>query len=148
MVKTSFAVLTLLTLGVAIGRFTLQPVARAQTGCSAASLKGSYALSMSGFFYDPDGIQGVYGAAGLAVADGTGGITGTETLNLDGTPARGLQFTGSYTVNNDCTGSLSLKDSQGNAIVNMDLVIAGGGKNVSLVDYDPNVIVNGTATLQ
>ena len=148
MTKAAFAVLSLVTLGILIGRFSVQPVARAQSGCSVASLKGSYSLAISGFFYDADGFQGVYSAAGLAVADGAGGVTGTETVNLDGTPSRGRQFTGTYTVNTDCTGSISLSDKTANVITNMDLVIANGGKDVALVDYDVDLILNGTAKLQ
>jgi len=146
--KNTIAVLVLVTLGVMIGRFTKPPVARAQSGCSAASLKGAYGLAVSGFFYDVNGFQGVYSSGGVAVADGAGGITGTDTLNLDGTPTRGRQFSGTYTVNADCSGSMNLKDSAGNPITNMDMVITNGGKDTLLVDYDPNLILNGTLKMQ
>ena len=148
MTKAALAVLSVLALGVLIGRFTLQPVARAQSGCSVASLKGSYSVAINGFFYDVNGNQGVYASAGLVAADGAGGITGTDTVNIDGTPTRGRQFTGTYTINADCSGSVSFKDSKGNAIGNMDLVVANGGKDVALVDYDVDIILNGTAKLQ
>lgn len=146
--KAALAVLFLLTLGILIGRFTVQPVARAQSGCSVASLKGTYSLAVNGFFYDADGIQGVYSSAGLAVADGAGGVTGTDTVNIDGTPTRGRGFTGTYTVNPDCSGTMNLKDTSGNAITNMDMAIANGGRDAALVDYDPNLILNGAAKLQ
>ena len=148
MTKAAIAVLSLITIGLFIGRFTHQPVARAQNACSVMSLQGSYSLAVNGFFYDLDGLQGVYSSAGLAVADGAGGITGVDTVNIDGTPTRNRQFTGTYTVNANCTGTMNLKDSSGNAISNMDMVIATGGKDVALVDYDPNLILNGTAKLQ
>jgi hypothetical protein len=147
-IRAAIAVVTLLTLGVLIGIFTVQPIVRAQSGCTAASFKGAYALAINGFFYDADGIQGIYTSAGLAVADGIGAISGSDTVNLDGTPTRGRQFSGTYSVNSNCTGTLSLSDAQGNSIVNMDLVIANGGKSVALVDYDANMMLNGTATPQ
>ena len=147
MTKT-LAILALLTLGVLIGRFTAQPIARAQGGCTVANLKGAYGVAVNGFFYDFDGSQGVYSSAGLAVADGNGAITGTDTLNLDGTPTRGRQFTGTYTVNGDCTGTINLKDAKGNAISNMDMVVTNGGKDVVMVEYDANLILNGTAKLE
>jgi hypothetical protein len=146
--KTAMAVLAFLTLGMWIGRITVQPVVRAQGGCTAANLKGSYGLALNGFFYDPDGFQGVYASAGLAVADGNGAITGSDTVNLDGTPTRGRQFTGTYTINSDCTGTTSLKDASGNVIANLDLVITNGGKDVALVDSDTDTILSGTAKLQ
>ncbi len=148
MTKAAIAAGSLLTLGIFIGRFTVPPVARAQSGCSLGSLKGSYSLAVNGFFYDQDGVQGVYGSAGLVVADGAGGITGTDTVNVDGTPTRGRQFTGVYTVNADCSGTMNLKDSSGAAITNMDMAIANGGKDVALADYDANLILNGAAKLQ
>jgi hypothetical protein len=148
-IKTVFAILALVTLGVLIGKFTAQPVARAQGGCTVANLKGAYGLAVNGFFYDPfDGSQGIYSSAGLAIADGNGGITGTDTLNLDGTPTRGRQFTGTYTVNPDCTGTMNLKDAKNVPITNMDMVITNGGKDVVMTDYDTDLILNGTAKLQ
>jgi hypothetical protein len=146
--KTAIALLAFLTFGVWVGRFSTQPVARAQGGCTAANLKGAYGLALNGFFYTPDGFQGVYASAGLAVADGNGGITGTDTVNLDGTPTRGRQFTGTYTINSDCTGTTSLKDTRGNVIANLDLVVTNGGKDVALVDSDTDTILSGSAKLQ
>jgi hypothetical protein len=136
-----------LTIGVLIGRFTIAPVARAQNACSAATLKGPYGLAVNGFFYDADGFQGIYASAGLMVADGAGGLTGTDTVNFDGTPTRARHLTGTYTVNADCTGTMKLADAQGNA-TNMDLVITGSGQNVELVDYDTDLILHGTARPQ
>jgi hypothetical protein len=146
--KMAFATIVLVALGVLAGRFTAQPVARAQSGCATANLKGAYGLAVNGFFYDVDGNQGVYSSAGLAVADGAGGITGTDTLNLDGTPTRGRQFTGTYTVNTDCSGTMNLKDAKGVPITNMDMVVANGGKDVVMVDYDTDMILNGTLKLE
>ena len=148
MLKRTIAVSALVIVTVLVGRFTAQPVVRAQSGCTVGSLKGSYSLAINGFFYDADGFQGVYSSAGLAVADGTGIISGTDTVNLDGTPTRGRQFTGTYNVNSNCTGSMILNDSSGTEILSMDLVVANGGKTVALVDYDTDMILNGTAILQ
>jgi hypothetical protein len=43
---------------------------------------------------------------------------------------------------------MNLRDSSNVAITNFDIVIANGGKDVALVDYDPNLILNGAAKLQ
>ncbi|MCC6390217.1 MAG: hypothetical protein IT167_06420 [Bryobacterales bacterium] len=136
-----FAIPILLAAGAGIWRLTNQPVARAQSGCSAATLQGSYGYVTNGFFYDANGFQGIYAASGRAVFDGTGAITGTESHSMDGVPARGVQFSGTYTVNADCTGSI-------NAGSNIDFVVTNGGKQITLVSYDPDFIVSGTATLQ
>jgi hypothetical protein len=146
--KKTIAVLALLILAGLAGRFTAQRVVKAQSGCTVGSLKGSYSIALNGFFYDADGFQGVYSSAGLAVADGTGAVSGSDTVNFDGAPTRGRQFTGTYTINSNCTGSMILNDSTGAEIVSLDLVVANAGKSVALVDYDANMILNGTATLQ
>lgn len=149
MTKNAPAVFALVVLAILIGRFTIHPpVARAQSGCGVASLKGSYSLAANGFFYYQDGSQGVYGSAGVAALDGNGAITGTDTVNLDGNPTRNRQFTGTYTINSNCTGTMNLVDSQNKPILNMDLVIADGGKEVDLVDYDSGAIITGAAKLQ
>ena len=148
MTKKAIAVFALVALAVLIGNFTVQSVARAQNGCTVANLKRAYGLAINGFFYYQDGTLGVYASAGMANADGNGGISGTDTVNIDGSPTRGRQFNGMYSINNDCAGTVSLKDAQGKAIVNMDLVITNGGKDVALVDYDGDVILNGIAKLQ
>ena len=75
-------------------------------------------------------------------------ITGADTVNLDGVPTRGRQFTGTYTINSDCTGTTSLRDASGNVIANLDLVVTNGGKDVALVDSDTDTILSGTAKLQ
>jgi hypothetical protein len=142
------ALLALVALTALIGTFMVQPVVRAQSGCTVANLKGPYALAINGFFYYNDGSQGVYASAGVAVADGNGAISGTDTVSIDGTPTRGRQFNGTYSINDNCTGTVNLTDAQGKSIVNMDLVIANGGKDVSLVDYDAGAIINGTAKSQ
>ena len=145
---TTIAVLVLVAFGLCLRTFRLAPVARAQNACSVSSLQGTFGLAVDGFFYDVNGFQGVYASAGVAVADGAGGITGTDTVNIDGTPIRGRTFTGTYTVNSDCSGNMVLKDSTGAPVANMDMVVTNGGKNLVLVDYDPNLILHGTAILQ
>jgi hypothetical protein len=146
--KTAIAVSVLVAFGLCLWTFKRAPVARAQNACSVSSLQGTYGLAVDGFFYDVDGFQGVYASAGVAVADGAGGITGTDTVNVDGTPTRGRKFTGTYTVNTDCSGNMVLKDSTGAPLTNMDMVVTNGGKDLVLVDYDPNLILHGTAKLE
>ena len=70
--------------------------------CSNASLKGAYGLSCEGT------IVGVGPVAVVSVltADGKGNSSGAETLSVNGTIVPGVTFTGAYTVNADCTGSL------------------------------------------
>jgi hypothetical protein len=140
------AVAVAIAMGVLIGRFTVQPVVRAQGGCTNATLTGAYAHAMNGFFYYSDGSQGVFAAAARTVADGNGGFTGTETVNFDGTPQKAQAYTGTYTVNSDCTGTASFKDSNGT--VDVAFVITNGGKQAQMVSSAADFIVSGTLNQQ
>src|SRR6266705_422207 len=67
--------------------------------------------------------------------------TNEDVQKRDYTPTRGRQFTGTYSINNDCSGTVNLVDAQGKGIANMDLVISNGGKDVALVGYDTGFIL-------
>jgi hypothetical protein len=70
----------------------------AKSGFSLKSVRGAYATT----------IHGTVDATGTLIADGAGNITGgTETVN-DGTNACVGSITGSYTVNPDGTGTLTV----------------------------------------
>lgn len=72
--------------------------AHPSTGFSLKSLQGTYAATF----------QGAFDATGVVSADGAGNITGgTETVN-DGTNICVGTLTGTYTVNSDGTGTLTL----------------------------------------
>jgi len=120
-------------------------------GFSNSNLSGQYAFSMSG----SDGSTGIvepFVRVGSFIADGKGSITGgTEDITIFQNGSSEFNFTGgSYTVNSDGRGTLSLINSTGTLtfsitltsstagyIVNMptDLQSAGSG---SFVKQSPN----------
>jgi hypothetical protein len=133
-VKT-ITLLLLLTIGGATA-------ASAQSsGCTTASLNGAFGYSLKGSWYDAQYYVYLIGIVGRVVADGNGAITGADSFNFDGTAGK-RQYTGTYTVNDDCTGSLNFKTSDGNNF-NFDFVIYSDGKEASLVETDQNYIVTG-----
>ena len=85
---------------------------------SNASFKGSYVFQMRGF----DALNGnPYRQVGVITADGNGNITaGTDdvtTVGL-GAPAGGTSITGSYSVANDGTGSITLNSTALGTVLN------------------------------
>src|SRR5207249_7697148 len=85
----------------------------------------------SGFFYAPS--LGIFGSAGRFVADGNGGLTGSDSLSIDGGITRGRKYTGTYTVNADCTGSMIFQANSAGGN-NFDIVLTDNGRQVKLVE--------------
>jgi hypothetical protein len=75
--------------------------------CSLAAVAGNYGFTLSGTIILPTG--GVpAGAIGRATLGADGGVSGTEARNVGGSFAN-ERFTGTFTVNPDCTGTTTVK---------------------------------------
>ena len=98
-------VAVLLGWAVAGGVFTTRP-AHAENGYTNLSLKGTFGFTIQGVAGGP-----IVSGYGLLAADGNGGVTGTETLQLPGGMLR-RSFQGSYVVNPDGTGTMTLNFAQ------------------------------------
>src|SRR5262245_42549763 len=96
-------------------------------GCSEASLRGSFGFTSIGTLLAlPPPLAGPFGEIGRQTFNGRGGTAFTATASANGNINR-LTATGTYTVNQDCTGSMTLFVSPINATVNLDFVIDDGG---------------------
>jgi hypothetical protein len=87
----------------------LTPCAKADLDeCSVSTLNGSFGIATSGSIV-AFGPVGLVAEVGVIKFDGAGGVSQTTTLSLNGTivPNRST-ISGSYVVNPDCTGDLSL----------------------------------------
>ena len=119
--------------------FTVVPVVHAQSGCSVATLSGNYGFTFNGFLLDKQKSGGKKAApwvgAGLATFDGAGNAIATWAQSFNGQISTNNSWTGTYSVNADCTGSLT--STNGGA--NMSFAIVGGGAEVLGVDIDHNI---------
>ena len=83
--------------------------------CSNATLTGSYAFNHLGFetrFHPPTGNELPFADVGVLTFDGVGNLSVTTTFVFDG--GGGQPFgpaTGTYTVNSDCTGTITVPDA-------------------------------------
>jgi hypothetical protein len=74
---------------------------------SLASLKGNYTYNLAGMIFGlPPGFN-LYHETGAFVADGNGGLTGIDDF-ASGTKENSNQFTGSYTISGDGTGTMTI----------------------------------------
>jgi len=128
------------------------PVVHAQdqsSGCSLASLNGSYAVDRQGTVVAQ--LPGLPGppaplvAVAVARVNGAGSLFGSSTVNVGGAVLNAVPFTGTYTVQSDCTGTVSVDvPSVGLTIHGAIIVIAGGQRFIG-TETDPFQVIQVTA---
>jgi hypothetical protein len=107
-----------------------------QTGCTLDTIKATYAIHSEGQFLGPGPFPvGPIGEAGMVTLDGKGHLAGQSTLNISG-QSFPTSFTGTYTVNSDCTTIFVVQTGFGT--LNLSGVIVGRtGKEIVQVSTDP-----------
>ena len=75
--------------------------------CSQSRVAGKYGFTLNGVVILPTGAVPI-AAVGKAVLDADGSVSGTEARSVGGSYADET-FTGTYTVNADCTGTTTLQ---------------------------------------
>jgi hypothetical protein len=132
----TIAAITALAVGMA-------PAAKADDkGCSTASLKGTFAYTMTGV-----GKAGPFAEVGTQSFDGRGATTAIATLSQNGNIVQ-VTITGTYTVNPDCTGILTLLVAPFGVTVHNFFVIADGGSEFQAIETEPGVVLTRTARRQ
>ncbi len=116
-----------LTQGAAVSSAQQQDTQQAFPRCSKISLSGGYGFSVNGTTMNLE----QYSLVGRFVADGKGGVTGTTVQAVNGTISRPA-FTGTYTVNADCTGTANLLFDLGGTAP-LEFIIVDDGKTVDII---------------
>jgi hypothetical protein len=76
--------------------------------CGDATLTGRYSFAGHGFAFSPaSNAYAPFAVSGLMTFDGAGGLTDQATANNNGTVISEVN-PGTYTVNEDCTGTLTV----------------------------------------
>jgi len=141
-IGTLVAVAALIGLGATFPGSTLPKVHAQEVdleGCSAATLNGRYGLTFSGYSTNgavPAPINAFIPVAGggLVAFDGKGNLSASETVNLGG-KILSVNLPGTYTVNSDCTGSLTTANAH------LNLVIVRNGREILAVNTDQGHVV-------
>ena len=108
------------------------PAVYASTGCTDATLTGHYAaIQPAGFttLHSTTGREVPWQVVGVFTFDGKGSTSINYTAAVDGVVFTAQAAAGTYTVQSDCTGSLSLTTGDA-AGYNANIVIRGGGAEV------------------
>ena len=124
----------LLTLAAAMTLVVMPSVtaAHAEHGCTNSAVKGSYALIWQGFTGGP-GNHMPWAGAGTVVFDGAGNFSSSWNTSIDGQIYTAQSGAGTYTVNSDCTSSLTFTSGVG-AGLTVSSVLIDGGKEIFAVD--------------
>ncbi len=105
--------------------------------CSLETLKGSYGLDEAGTNVGPP--PQLFVTSGISLYDGNGNLSGSVTVNL-GAPVLAT-FTGTYTVNSDCTysDSVQVMFPFGPTNLNHKGIVVGDGmaREVLVIGTDP-----------
>ena len=105
--------------------------------CSVASLHGGFGFTSSGTLNAlPPPSAGPFGEIGRQTFDGHGNTDGTATLTANGNLRR-VTWQGTYVVNPDCTGFMTLFVSPLGATVNLDFVIDDNGAELRAIATGP-----------
>ena len=141
---------TFIAVAVALGglffanHFSYTRTVHAQSACDASSLAGAYGYGLSGYIYDAQGNLYFAASAGRLVADGNGVLAGADTVSVDGTIAR-RKYTGSYSMNGDCTGSMVMQitTDSGSGVAHADIVAVNNAREINFIQTDATFVFSG-----
>ena len=112
----------------------------AEAKCSEATLEGTYLFANDGVE-----IRGKkqlpFAVAGREVRDGKGNVKGVASGNFNGEVFRNEPFSGTYSVNADCTGTATFTDG-----THFDMFIAPDGSELTVVQTHPKKFVTSWTT--
>ena len=142
--KRSFFAKTFAIAAAAALALSLAPTAKADDkGCSNAILRGTFAYTSTGSIATPPAIAGPFVEVGTQAFDGNGGTTASAMSSQNGNISP-LTVTGTYTVNPDCTGTMTLQVTfPGFPTFPVDVyfVVDDGGDEFQAIETDPGLVI-------
>jgi len=127
----------------------LLPQSHKHFRCRNATLEGRYAVIGNGFAAPPPNPLLPFATVSLITLDGAGNLTNKVTRSNNGVISRGVD-NGTYTVNADCTGTITITTPNPPFQLTFDLVVADlqgarQGKEFYFIATTPGGAVTSTA---
>jgi hypothetical protein len=142
-IANSFAIAVAVTLVMGIA-----PTAQgAGKTCSNATLTGTFAYTNTGFITAPPPLAGPFAGVGTQIFDGNGGTTATAWVSQNGNILK-VTITGTYTVNPDCTGTLTTHISPVGITGHAFFVIDADGAGLRAINTDLGSVITTVARKQ
>jgi len=125
---------------ITLGSITLQQgyAEEAPTDCTLATLNGPYIFDATGYNI-VNSIPVPKALVELLTFNGNGTLTSLATVSLGGMIHSGVPGSGSYTVNENCTGTLTFNSSG----LTFDLFIAPNGGRFHMIETVSNTVLAG-----
>jgi len=134
--------LPLTAIAIALCLAAALPVHAAQ--CSVSSVAGSYGYTTSGFVASSATTFVPVSAVGKITFDGHGNVSGSQTRVVAGSPLDET-YSGTYTVNADCTGSFTVLVEPDTRTSTLDLVWTDNTNSAVAIFTNPGFILTATA---
>ena len=112
-------------------------------GCSNATLRGLYMFAQSGYTTASGGLV-PEGVTGKDIFDGKGKFESLATISIGGDIIQGDAAPGTYSVNSDCTGTLTVHMTPPVPDVHLDIFVAPDGDAYYTIQTDPGNVLAGT----
>jgi hypothetical protein len=117
----------------------LSPAA-ARRACTERTLRGSYVFSASGFNI-VGGVQQPKAIVEVIVFNGDGTLdVPAATVSLNGMIIRSLHSVGTYTVEDNCSGTITFNGPT------YDIFLSKDGDDISMIQTNANTVFQGLAT--
>ncbi len=113
---------------------------KADQQCHLNTIKGSYGYLNTGTAFGTS-----LASVGVMTFDGAGNITGNDTNSFGGSISSSA-FTGSYTVNANCAGTLTV--NFGFFTINNSMVIVDNGREINLIETNAGTVATGVMKRQ
>ena len=112
----------------------------ARRTCTERTLRGSYVFSASGFNI-VGGVQQPKAIVEVIVFNGDGTLdVPAATVSLNGVIIRSLHSVGTYTVEDNCSGTITFNGPT------YDMFLSKDGDDISMIQTNPNTVFQGLAT--
>ena len=109
----------------------------AKASCNNATIRGNYAYTIHGQVFVPNGPILLIDGLAKTTFDGEGNVTELDAVAVNGNLAPGwVPNTGIYSVNPDCTGTITV--TNGNApLIHLQIIVSQSGNTIHEMVIDP-----------
>src|SRR5438477_6911508 len=121
----------------ALALIVSSPLMSHASACSNTTIRGSYAFTIHGTIFLPNGSTLLVDGIAKETFDGEGGVTQVDAVATNGNLAPGWRpGTGTYSLNADCTGTQTIS-VPGMPDLHLQIVVAQSGNKIHQVVIDP-----------